>query len=67
MRKFKDKQWEESSEDGKVTEVEETCEIVAFARERLGLDEKQEMVIARRAAGDCELHAAVGEVDCDGG
>jgi hypothetical protein len=57
VRKFKDKQWEESSEDGKVTEVEETCDIVAFAREKLAFDpdEKQEMVLrgGRRGIVNC--------------
>ena len=57
MDTFDDKAEEGFGGGGKETEVEETCDIVAFVRERLGFDpdEKQEMVLrgGRRGIVNC--------------
>jgi hypothetical protein len=47
VEKFENKLWAPSRGGDKRTEVEETCDIVAFVRERLGFDpdEKQELVL----------------------
>ena len=57
MDKFESSGNEHLSGGGKKTETEETCDAVAFARERLGFDpdEKQEMVLrgGRRGIVNC--------------
>jgi hypothetical protein len=57
VEKFGDRFRDPFIGDGKVTEVEETVDIIAFVRERLGFDpdEKQEMVLrgGRRGIVNC--------------
>ena len=69
MQRFYDKIGEALSGANKKVQAAENADIVAFVRERLGFDPdaKQGNGFARRAAGDRELYAAMGEVDRDGG